>query len=586
MYKDPSMPYLATGNDSWAIFRTNSSQRRSGILRIEMDLYIEKLTNVNYRLCGTIGSYEEIGVQIDPEGNIFQWNKDYTASKKMEFGKWNNLAVEFSTYGNTLDIYLNGELVLDDAPFNYDKGGDTLFSTKIKLHGAVADDLNTIYVDNYKVLRRVDYSGEMAAAEKELETAFLAAQNINEITGNVILPSLPKYELTVSGESGNTNVIANDGTVTRPAKDTEVEYTVKLSSEFGGVRSRTFKLLVRAEGYTPGQSGGTVTDAQKAVKDANAAIEALKNSYTLNYITGDITLPTTAENGSTIEWKSLNTSVISVTAGKGAVTRPSADTTVKLICTATLNGVSDRKEVTVTVKAGTQQTPVIIPGATGGATSGNSGGGLSGVMPYEPPKTDNVKPVEPTTPPASSGVFNDVKDHWAKDYIMELYEAGVINGVSETEFAPNDSISREAFLTMLIRALGNELDTDYDAVFDDVKPDDWYYQYVMEAFNMGIVNGTSVTEFGTGSNISRQDLCTMIARALEAKGIEIDAETTEEFADTIAIEIYAKDAVYGLKNLGIINGKDNNNFDPRGVATRAEAAKIMSGLLSVLSEKE
>ena len=78
----------------------------------------------------------------------------------------------------------------------------------------------------------------------------------------------------------------------------------------------------------------------------------------------------------------------------------------------------------------------------------------------------------------------------------------------------------------------------------------------------------------------------MIARALESKGIVMDAETAEDFADADAIESYAKDAVYGLKNLGIINGKDDNNFDPRGIATRAEAAKIMSGLIRVLSETE
>ncbi len=586
IYKTPDMPQQSGGN-SWAFFRTNSSQRRAGIIRIEQDIYLESMSNVPYRIVGAVGggkdgNYEEINVNVDGEGNIYQWKRDYLASKQMEFGKWNNLAIEFSTYEKWVDIYLNGELVLDNAPFQFNKDGTVVSALKIKYEG-LADADHVLYIDDLKVLRKVDYSGEMAAAEKELETAFLAAQNINEITNNIVLPNLSKYELTVSGTSSNTDVVANDGTVTRPSKDTEVEYTVTISSEFGGTRSRTFKLLVKSDSFVPGESGGTVSDAQKAIADANSVLEELKNSYTLNYITGNITLPTTATNGSVITWKSLNTAVIS---DNGVVTRPTTDTTVTLICTATLNGVSDRKEIAVTVKAGTPGTPVIIPGGASGTTSGgSSGGGISGIMPYEPPKTENATPAEPATP-SSSVVFNDVKDHWAKDYIMELHEAGVINGVSETEFAPNDSISREAFLTMLIRALGNELDTDYDAVFDDVKPDDWYYQYVMEAFNMGIVNGTSVTEFGTGANISRQDLCTMIARALEAKGIEIDAETADEFADTIAIEIYAKDAVYGLKNLGIINGKDNNNFDPRGIATRAEAAKIMVGLINVLAEKE
>ncbi|MBQ3124779.1 MAG: S-layer homology domain-containing protein [Clostridia bacterium] len=590
IYKTSDMPHIDGGN-SWAFFRTVAAQRRAGIIRIEQDIYLESMPNLTYRIVGSVGggkdgNYEEINVNINKDGEIYQWKSDYTASKKIEFGKWNTLAIEFSTYEKWIDIYLNGDLVLDNAPFQWNKDGTNISALKIKFNpGAdkvtTANDTHTLYIDDLKVLRKVDYSGEMAAAAKDLEVGFLAAQNINEITSNVVIPDLSKYELEVSGTSSNTNVVANDGTVTRPASDTEVEYTVKLSSEFGGVRERTFKLLVKGSDFTPGVSGGTVTDAEKVLSDINSAITELKNNHTLNYVTGNLTLPTTAPKGSTITWKSLNTSVVS---NSGAVTRPSADTTVTIIATATLNGISERKEVQITVKAGTQSGPVIIPGAGAGTTGSNSGGGLSGVMPYEPPKTTETQ--TPSEIPTTSVGFVDITNHWAKDYITELYNAGVINGVSETEFAPNDSISREAFLTMLIRALGNELDADYGEVFDDVKPDDWYYQYVMEGYKMGIVNGTSMTEFGTGANISRQDLCTMIARALESEGIEMDAETASEFADNILIEIYAKDAVYGLQNLGIINGKDNNYFDPTGVATRAEAAKIMAGLMAVLAEAE
>ena len=582
--KTPDMPYKSVGNDTWAIFRTNSSQNRAGIIRIEQDIYLEKLTNLTYRIVGNMGGYEEVNVMIDGEGNIYKRNRDYLATKKMEVGKWNNLAIEFSTYDNWIDVYLNGELVLDDAPYDYDKGGGNITALKLRFNGDVADDVNTLYIDNLKLLRKVDYANEMAAADKDLEVGFLAAQNINAVTNNIVLPNLSKYDIKVSATSSNTAIVANDGTVTRPANDTEVEYTVKLSNDFGGARNRTFKLLVKAEGYVPDESGsgGTVSDAQLVIEDANAAIEALKNNYTLNYVTSNLTLPTTASKGSTITWKSLNTSVIS---DSGTVTRPTSDTTVTLMCTATLNGVSARKDIEITVKADTSSNPIIIPGGGGGGGAGASigAGAPSGIITHQPQTGEEETPSDT---PSTSGTFNDVKDHWAKDYITELYEAGIVNGVSETEFAPNNSISREAFLTMLIRGLGNELKADYGEIFDDVKTTDWYYQYVMEGFKLGIVNGTSAREFGTGANISRQDLCTMIARALDSKGIEMDTEITEEFADTDAIEDYAKDAIYGLQNLGIINGKDNNNFDPRGIATRAEAAKIMSGLIRVLAETE
>lgn len=585
--KTPDMKDDTTSSTKWMFFRTNANSRRNGILRIQQDVYVEAMSNLRLRIVGSIGggndgNIEEVNVFIDHEGNLYQKTSTYMATKKFEFGKWNNLIIEFNSYEETLDVYLNNELVLEDAPFHYQYDGTNLTAVKYKFEAGtdkngLANETHVLYMDNICALRKVDYAAEMAAAMNELEAGFLAAQDINAITDTVKVPTLSAYEydIDVTTTSSNTAVVAHNGAVSRPNKDTEVEYTITLSNEFGAVRSRTFKLLVKSAGYTGEESGVTLTDEQKATQDAEGAITELKKNHTLSYVTGNLTLPSSAENGSTITWKSLNTSVIT---NGGTVTRPTTDTKVTLTCTATLNGTSVQKTVEVTVKAKADE-------PQGGAVS-STPSTPTGVMPYAPSVVPSEGEDNTGTKDDTSFVFDDVKEHWAEDYIMELYEAGVINGVSDTEFAPNDSISREAFLTMLIRALGNELDTDYEEVFDDVKTTDWYYQYVMEGYKMGIVNGTSSVSFGTGANISRQDLCTMIARALESKGIEMDTEAISEFADSIMIEDYAKDAIYGLKNLGIIDGKDNNYFDPRGIATRAEAAKIMSGLIGVLSIEE
>ena len=149
-----------------------------------------------------------------------------------------------------------------------------------------------------------------------------------------------------------------------------------------------------------------------------------------------------------------------------------------------------------------------------------------------------------------------------------------MSGVNATEYKPEDNITREEFVKLIVSAL--KLNTiGSNAPFVDVDKDAWYSKYVNIAYNAKIINGISETEFGTGINISRQDIAVIVANALNALDYNFADGGDLTFGDSDAIDTYAKEAVRLLKNSGILNGDENNMFNPQNNATRAEAAKII-----------
>jgi len=180
-------------------------------------------------------------------------------------------------------------------------------------------------------------------------------------------------------------------------------------------------------------------------------------------------------------------------------------------------------------------------------------------------------------------IFNDIEDvAWAKYSIEVLYKEGIVSGKGDQKFYPQDNISREEFVKMLIATFDIKL-VGEDVPFLDVSRDAWYYDYVKTAYIAGVVSGVSETEFGTGRKISRQDICAMTYRMLNECDIQIPVIKGDvQFGDDGEISDYAKEAITALQKAGIVNGNDAGNFNPKATATRAETAKIMHGVLNLI----
>lgn len=159
--------------------------------------------------------------------------------------------------------------------------------------------------------------------------------------------------------------------------------------------------------------------------------------------------------------------------------------------------------ITIRVKGVTQQGGAIVPPSGGASPAGASAGGP-------------VTPVPQVTPTQPKYTYSDVTpSHWAYTAIEDLTKRGIVNGNDDGTFGPNDNITREAFVKMLVTAMDSEIMW-YETPFKDVAEDAWYYNFVATAVNAGIVNGIEDDFFGVGYNITRQDICVLIHRAFFA----------------------------------------------------------------------
>ena len=171
--------------------------------------------------------------------------------------------------------------------------------------------------------------------------------------------------------------------------------------------------------------------------------------------------------------------------------------------------------------------------------------------------------------------FLDIDDlPWAKDAIEFLYKKKVVNGNPDGTFAPNNNVTRAEFIKMVVEAMG--IGSAYDQTpFSDVAPDSWYATYVARAYKEGIALGDDSGRFYPEEPITRQDMVTILYRALGAE------ETGDiSFTDSESISDYAKAAVGYFASNGIVNGLGDGNFGPQNFATRAQTAVIIYRIIN------
>ena len=158
---------------------------------------------------------------------------------------------------------------------------------------------------------------------------------------------------------------------------------------------------------------------------------------------------------------------------------------------------------------------------------------------------------------------------------MKVYAAGVVNGYTKTEYAPELKLTRGQMVTMLYRAMGEPEVSGYSA-FTDVPKDVYYAKAVAWAEREGVVNGTTPSTFEPEENVTREQMITMFYR-LEGK--EAGTGDLTRFKDYESVDDYAVEAMKWAVGKGIISGTtfDGDSalyLDPHGFTTRAQAAKV------------
>ena len=206
-------------------------------------------------------------------------------------------------------------------------------------------------------------------------------------------------------------------------------------------------------------------------------------------------------------------------------------------------------------------TPV-VPSAPGG---GGGGGGFS-------VSAASVISGENSISSGGKSKFSDVESlTWGKNEINALTNLGIISGISDDEFAPDDSITREQFCRLIAEAY--QIKGTADVPFADIDDDAWYAEAVKALYANNLISGISAETFGVGGKITRQDAAVILYNVIKNKLVQ--GYVGKNFNDEESISDYAKAAVSAMSSAGIINGYDDNTFGSKKEITRREAAIVL-----------
>lgn len=182
----------------------------------------------------------------------------------------------------------------------------------------------------------------------------------------------------------------------------------------------------------------------------------------------------------------------------------------------------------------------------------------------------------------TSEKFKDVdrKDWFYKNGAIDfVYNNGLFSGTEADKFGPEENMTRAMFVTVLGRLEGCKVSNNKAVRFMDVRNKSYYVGYLSWAADNGIVSGVSDANFGPDENITREQICAILIRYCDyAKLVPEQTVPAITFTDAKEISKYARSAVSICQQAGLITGEKVSGgyrFRPGGNALRAEVATIL-----------
>ncbi len=163
---------------------------------------------------------------------------------------------------------------------------------------------------------------------------------------------------------------------------------------------------------------------------------------------------------------------------------------------------------------------------------------------------------------------------WYYDAVEYVYENGLMSGVSGGRFAPDDTLTRAMLVQTLYAMEGRPASA--SAGFADVASGDWYASAVNWAAANGVVSGVSETGFGPNNALTREQLALILYRFAQYKGYDVTGTSDlAAYADGSSVSGWAAEAMGWAVDAGLISGVGGNQIAPTGTASRAQVAQIL-----------
>lgn len=245
---------------------------------------------------------------------------------------------------------------------------------------------------------------------------------------------------------------------------------------------------------------------------------------------------------------------------------------------------------------------------SGGSGKGNSSGLITGVPIVQVDSLqESLQPIDTKTGLNKGEMyFTDMEDaKWGLEAVNNLYQKNILHGIGDNKFAPHKNVSRAEMAKLISSVAG--LNAGTDVHFGDVDKNEWYYPYVSAVFANSIFVGKTENNFGVYDSITRQEAAVAIYRLVKSRISEISGqqENLDEnykdlanifdtgdskpvyeatYDDGADVADWATEAVYALKESGIMTGRSGNTFAPNDTLTRVEAAVLCNAIYKYFEE--
>ena len=179
--------------------------------------------------------------------------------------------------------------------------------------------------------------------------------------------------------------------------------------------------------------------------------------------------------------------------------------------------------------------------------------------------------------------FTDIAGLWGEDAIRFATHRGLLSGVGNDLFAPQGTMTRGMFVTVLWRIAGCPA-AESESAFTDLAAD-WYRASVAWGAETGVVQGFTDTEFGPNYPVTREQMCVLLCRFAEYLGLNIGSAGAAAFSDAGDISAWAMDAIGVCAGNGLILGVGDNRFAPKDTAKRMEVSALFTRFITQMVEK-
>lgn len=195
--------------------------------------------------------------------------------------------------------------------------------------------------------------------------------------------------------------------------------------------------------------------------------------------------------------------------------------------------------------------------------------------------------------------FTDINGHWAENMIKDFAKRGYVQGIGSNMFAPDKTVSRAEFITMITNLAGiggsdsnkvismfamedDKTEVKAPKSYFDVEQTAWYAQNVYDAKQEGIISGNIANAyFYPDREITREEVCSIIDSYLVTKGDNASSiKPVNVFSDNSEVSDWALKSVMNLYGLGILKGDGSGKINPKASLTRAEAVAFLTAMLN------